>query len=153
MLAPEAIATAEPPASDPAATNRFKPAIDSAPAGSSTERVSSKASWIAAQTVTTSSSAQRQMSPNLLHRDAVDEDADVIERHAPLGRDREGRRIGVLRLDADHADLGADLLNVRGDPRCEPAANRHEDGAERTRGLVEKLETDRRLAAITSRSS
>ena len=44
------------------------------------------------------------------HRDAVGEDADVIEHDAPAGPQRLVHRVGLERLDADDADAGQQAL-------------------------------------------
>ena len=97
-------------------TQARRPATASAPAGSRIERVSSKTSLIAAQissfeTRTISSTVcaddrKRQLA-DLAHRDAVGEDADVIERDAPAGGERLVHRVGLERLDADDPDRPA----------------------------------------------
>lgn len=54
---------------------------------------------------------------------------------------------GLLRLDADHPDFGAQELDERGNARCQaPAADRHVDGADRARMLAQQLHADRALA-------
>ncbi|MNZ41014.1 hypothetical protein D3C78_585520 [compost metagenome] len=83
---------------------------------------------------------------------------DLGDRHAigegtylrqdnPLPRNHGGlQAIGVVRLDADHLDLGAQVLHVRGDPCHQATApDRHEDGIQRTRLLAEDLHADRAL--------
>ena len=91
-------------------TQARRPATASAPAGSMTDRVSSKMSLIAAQissfeTRTISSTGrlhdrERQLA-DLAHGDAVGEDADAVERDAPAGRERLVHRVRLVRLDAD----------------------------------------------------
>src|SRR5690606_4675286 len=81
------------------------------------------------------------------HRDAVGEDADVIERDhvTPAQRVVHARRLDGL--DADHGDLRVELLDVRADAGDEPAAA---DGNEyrgwRPLPLARELEGDRALA-------
>ena len=77
---------------------------------------------------------------HLLHRDAVGEDADALERHALLGAQRivHGRR--VHRLDADDLDLGIEVLHVHRDAGDQPAAaDRHEDRVEVAARLAQDL--------------
>jgi hypothetical protein len=77
---------------------------------------------------------ERQMSKSvgadLFHGDAVGEDADVIERHVPLGRDRPASRRSPPPGPRSRGSRG-ELLHDRGKPGREPAtADRHEDRAE-----------------------
>ena len=84
---------------------------------------------------------------DLLHRDAVGEQADLVELHAPARLERAVHRVGVGRLDADDADLGAQPLHVSGDAGNEPAAaDRHENRMDRLRVLAQDLHADRALA-------
>ena len=92
-------------------THARRPATASAPAGSITDRVSSKTSLIAAQissfeTRTISSTGRLDdregQLADLAHGDAVGEDADVVEHDAAAGGERLIHRVRLERLDADH---------------------------------------------------
>ena len=50
---------------------------------------------------------------DLLHRDAVGEEADVRELDAASRGERARHRVGIDRLDADDPDLGTHALHVR----------------------------------------
>ena len=66
------------------------------------------------------------------HRDAVGEDADVVERDAPAGLQRLVHRVRLERLDADDADVGQHGLDVAGDAGEQAAAaDRHEHRVQR----------------------
>ena len=59
---------------------------------------------------------------DLAHGDAVGEDADVLELHAPAERQRAVHRVGLERLDADDLHVGTQRLDVAGDPGDESAS-------------------------------
>ena len=66
-----------------------------------------------------------------LHRHAVGEDADALQRHALPGAQRIVHGRGVHRLDADDPDLGIEILGVHRDAGDQAAAaDRHEDRVE-----------------------
>ena len=157
MLAPLSTATsARQSCPDALATHVFRPATASAPAGSMMLRVSSNTSLIAAQisslvTRTTSSTvccaiAKVQLA-HLAHGDAVGEDADVVERHAPARLQRAVHRVGLERLDADRpARPASQRLDVAGDAGDQSAAaDGHEHGRQRPLALAQDLLADRAL--------
>ena len=94
MFAPLAMATSVSPLSCSRAAYSLAPAMASAPAGSRIERVSSNTSLIAAQMASVSTSTisstslrhRRKVSvADLLHRHAVGEQPDMVQRDAPFG--------------------------------------------------------------------
>ncbi len=88
-----------------------------------------------------------RLDPDLLHRDAVGEEADVGERDPAAGLQRALHRVRVGRLDTDDADLRAEALHVRGDPADQPAAaDGDEDRVDRLPQLAQDLHRDRALA-------
>ena len=62
------------------------------------------------------------MDAHRAHRDAVGEDADVVEGDAPAGLQRLVHRVRLERLDADDADVGQHRLDVAGDAGEQAAA-------------------------------
>ena len=143
MFAPLSTAASRRPVVPVRSTHARSPATASAPAGSMTDRVSSKMSLIAAQissfdTRTISSTGrlddrERQLA-DLAHGHAVGEDADAVERDAAPGGERLIHRVGLERLDADDPDVGPQRLDVAGDAGDQPAAaDRHEDRRRRRR--------------------
>ena len=84
---------------------------------------------------------------DLAHGDAVGEDADVVERHAPARLQRAVHRVGLERLDADDLHVGPQGLDVAGDARDEPAAaDGDEHGRQVALALAQDLLADRALA-------
>ena len=128
----------------------------SAPAGSITVRVSSKMSLMAAQTsslVTRTISLDRLLHDrerplaDFAHRDAVGENADVIELDAAARGERLVHRVGFERLDANDLHLRPDRLDVAGDAGDEPAAaHRHEHRRDAVLGVAQNLVADRALS-------
>ncbi len=83
---------------------------------------------------------------DLAHRDAVREDADVIELHAPAVRERSVHRVGLERLDADHLHIGPQRLDVAGDTGNQTAAaDRHEHRRQLILAVTNNLGADRPL--------
>ncbi|CAJ6434725.1 Uncharacterised protein [Burkholderia pseudomallei] len=150
MFAPEVTATSVSPSMPACSAYRFAPATASEPAGSSTLRVSWNTSLIAAQsasvsTVTTSSryAAQRRNVSSPTSLTAVPSEKSP----APARRERLLHRARIVGLHADHLDLRAHRLHVRGHARREPAAaDRHEDRVNRPLMLAQDLHRDRALA-------
>ena len=71
---------------------------------------------------------------------------DVIEMHAPAGRERLVHRVGLERLDADHLHVGPKHLEVTGNAGDETAAaNRHEHGEGPILAVLQDLRADRPL--------
>ena len=155
MLAPQATATSVSPVRPSRSTQALSPAIARAPAGSRMLRVSWKTSLMAAQTAsastrTISSTSSRQMRnvSTPTRRTAVpSEKRPTSVSVDPVARlERAGHGVGVERLHADDADLRAQRLDVRGDPRDEAApADRHEDRVDRAGVLAQDLHADRPL--------
>ncbi len=156
MLAPLSTATSDWPRAPSRSTHVFRPAAASAPAGSMMVRVSSKMSLMAAQTSSLrhaddlvhrlAHDRERQLA-DLAHGDAVGEDADVIERHTTARRERPIHRVGFVRLDADHLDVGTQRLDVAGNPGDQAAAaDRHEHRRQAVLAVAENLGADRALA-------
>ncbi|MCY1520347.1 hypothetical protein D9M68_551220 [compost metagenome] len=78
------------------------------------------------------------MLADLRHRHAVGEQPDLRQHHPLAGGHGRLQAVGVVRLDADHLDLRAQVLHVGGDARHQAAAaNRHEDGVQRAAVLAE----------------
>ena len=59
---------------------------------------------------------------DLAHGDAVGEDPDVIQMHAPARRQRLVHRVGLERLDADDLHVRPQHLQVPGDAGDQTAA-------------------------------
>ena len=71
---------------------------------------------------------------DLFHGDAVGEQRHRVEHDAFAGGQRGVQAVAVLGLDADHAHLGEQRLDVRGDAGDQAAAaDRDEDGVDRRR--------------------
>ena len=136
-------------------TQALAPATASAPAGSSTTRVSSNTSLIAAHissvsTSTMSSTSSRQRrnvsSPTCFTATPSANRPDLVEHDALPGLQRAGHRVGVDRLHADDLDRRAQPLHVGGDAGDQPAAaDRHEDRVDRPGVLAQDLHADRAL--------
>ncbi|MNF66796.1 hypothetical protein D3C84_485940 [compost metagenome] len=68
---------------------------------------------------------------DLRHRHPVGEQPDLVQHHALAGGQGGLQAVGVLRLDADHLHLGAQVLHIGGDAGDQAAAaHRHEDGVQ-----------------------
>src|SRR5712672_606541 len=154
VLAPDAIAIRVLFLKECFSTQAFAPAVASAPAGSSTTRVSSNTSLIAAHiasvsTSTISSTSRRQRRNVSLPTSLTatpGKKADVLELDAPLFLQGLGHRVRVDRLYADDANAGIDLLEVGRDARDQAAAaHRHEHRVDRLRMLAQDLHADRAL--------
>src|SRR5690606_4735353 len=77
---------------------------------------------------------------DLGHRHAVGELADLAQGHPPALLQGSLQAVGVARLDADHLDLGTQVLHIGGDPGDQPAtAHRHEDGVQLALVLTQYL--------------
>ena len=77
---------------------------------------------------------------DLLHGDAVGEQADLIQLHAMAGLDRLRHRVGVNGLDADHVHPRFERLHARADAGDQAAsADRHEHGGQIVRALPQQL--------------
>ncbi len=83
---------------------------------------------------------------HLLHRDAVGEDADVVESHAPSGLEGPIERVRLEGLDAYDLHGRRKVLEVAPDPGDQPApADRNEDRVE-VAAVAEDLDGDRALS-------
>src|SRR5690606_660318 len=70
----------------------------------------------------------------------VGELADLAQGHPPALLQGSLQAVGVARLDADHLDLGTQVLHIGGDPGDQPAtAHRHEDGVQLALVLTQYL--------------
>ncbi len=120
------------------------------------ERVSSNTSWIAAadlvrvdqQDLVDELAAETEgFFAHPLHRHAIGEDADAIERHALAGTHGFVHRGRVIRLHADDLHVRVKVFHVHGDAADEPAtADGHENGVWRRAGLAKYLDGDGALA-------
>jgi hypothetical protein len=132
-------------------THAFSPASD-APKKRHRPRVLEHAR-AAVASVSTSTAIVEQLATDakrlladLLDRDSVGEQPDVVELDSPPRRQRTRHRVGVDRLHTDDPDLRAHTLDVRGDAGGElAAADRHEDRIDRTLALAQDLHGDRSL--------
>jgi len=89
----------------------------------------------------------KRLSADLLHRDPIGEKTHVIQHDAPSGPERARHGVGVHRFDADDLDRRAQPLDVGSDAGNQPAAaDRHEHGVDRVRGLTQDFHSDRALA-------
>ncbi len=87
-----------------------------------------------------------RLDADLLHRNAVCEEADVGECDPSACSERAIHRVRVLRLDADDADLGSQALDVGGDSADQPAAaDGDEDRVDRLAELAQDLHRNRPL--------
>ncbi len=96
----------------------------------------------------------KRLFTHLLHRHAVGEYAHLIQHH-PFSRcQRAMHARGVLRLDANHLDLGPEGFDVSGDARDQAAAaHGDEDGVDLLAVLAQDLHGDGALAGNHVRSS
>ena len=89
---------------------------------------------------------RKRVATDLAHGHAVGKETRVAERHRPTGRQRLVHRVGVHRLDTEHANRRHQRLHVGRDAGEQPAAaDGHEDGAEVAGPLPEDLVGDGRL--------
>ena len=89
---------------------------------------------------------------DLLHRDAVGEQPDLVEPDAAAGRQRLRHRVGIDRLDADHLHVGPERLDVGADAGDQPAAADGHEDRRRDSGLCRSISTrDRALAGDDQR--
>ena len=71
---------------------------------------------------------RKRVAPHRADRDAVHENSDVIQRHAPSGSDRLIHGVGILGLNADDLYFGQNGFHVGADTRNQSAtADRDED--------------------------
>jgi hypothetical protein len=154
VLAPEATATSVRSRAPLRPTQAFAPATASAPAGSSTTRVSSNTSLIAAHissvSTSTMSSTNRRHRRNVLlshflDRDAVGEEPDLFEAHAPAFLQRARHRVRVHRLDPDHFHRRTHALHVGRDAGDEAAAAHRNEDRIGVGLLTQDLHADRAL--------
>ena len=83
------------------------------------------------------------LAPDFLHRDAVGEQADMVELDALSGLERARHRRRIDRLDADDFDGRTHALHIRGDAGDQAAAaDRDEDRVDRARMLAQDLHAD-----------
>ena len=86
-------------------------------------------------------------SADLRHRHPVGEQPDLAQHHPFAGGQRRLQAVGILRLDADHANIRTQVLDVGGDPGDQAAAaDRHEDRVEAAAVLAEDLHRHRALS-------
>jgi hypothetical protein len=84
---------------------------------------------------------------DLLHRHAIGEQPDMVERDAPFGFYGAIHRIGIHRLHSDDPDLGAQLLDVSRHAGDQPAAaDGNEDRVDRLGMLAQYLHRDGALS-------
>jgi len=83
----------------------------------------------------------------LAHRHAVREQPDAVQHDALVGCERRLHAGRIVGLDPDHLDVGPQELDEsRHAGRKAAAPDRHEDGLERARMLLQDLGADRALA-------
>ncbi|MCY1413872.1 hypothetical protein D9M71_293090 [compost metagenome] len=80
------------------------------------------------------------MGADLRHRHTIGEGADLRQDHPLTSSHGSLQAVGILRFDANHLHLGAQVLHIGGNAGDQPAAaHRHEDGIQHTRALAEDL--------------
>ncbi|MCY1439036.1 hypothetical protein D9M71_552550 [compost metagenome] len=80
------------------------------------------------------------MRADLRHRHALGKAADLGQHHPLAGGHSGLQTVGIMRLDADHLDLGAQVFDVGSDAGDQAAAtDRHEDRIQLARLLAEDL--------------
>ncbi|MOA24352.1 hypothetical protein D3C78_1450250 [compost metagenome] len=86
------------------------------------------------------------MGANLRHRHAFGKAADLRQHYSLACCHGCLQAVGILGLDADHLDLGAQVLDVGGDASDQPAAaHRHEDRIQCAGLLAQDLHGHRTL--------
>ena len=84
---------------------------------------------------------------HLAHGDTIGKDADAIEHDRAACRHRLEHGVGLVGLHANHANAGAERLDVAGDPGDQPASSDgDEDGRHIAEAVTKDLVADRALA-------